>query len=89
MQVKLINGDKEHLYPCTYTVKSELKSPTGDGIGIAVELRGADAGVPPVIRLPSDGQTVYVTENGKTIAFYCWPPRPKLTTAAQGEATNV
>jgi hypothetical protein len=68
MQVKAVQGSNERLYSCTHVVKSELP-----GIGIRIQLCGADAGVPPHIDLPTNADKVYVTENGKTIAVYKAP----------------
>lgn len=77
MLVKLMRGKESWLHPCTHVhatevpencaaVKSGLDTP-----GIRLELCPKG----PMIRLPEDGDTAYVmNDGGDTIDTHRWPP---------------
>lgn len=88
MFVKLMRADgKEEIFPCahisktTYTEESSTVKSGLDTPGIRVELSPKG----PMLRLPEDGDTIYLmNEEGDTIDTLRWPLPARRRARAEG-----
>lgn len=78
---KLMKGGVQHaMYACTHYEVTDLGLIFEGQSGIRITLCPSG----PVIELPRDGESVYVTtaDGGHNVEAYHWPPRKRITAAS-------